>query len=288
MSDKEPEKFFLDTSVVRPLFSGTSAYKQYFRNHFNIDQCYVSNYVQMEFRRSYLNNLISFYNILDLPTIPTLDDAITFWSNKFKKSELKAIIQLVSQLIAEQKLNFKLAKDKPKALQVIGMYIKRLDIKLRRQFKNIGKDSTRCARAIVPLHVSLDSLTADFKRFVDAFNDKKNCRNNCGIDRFVLNRYRSQVEDYINLSSQIPKNNDNKGFIDITENLKAILTDGVRICSCDHCEHIGDAIIALDALCNIRLEHTDRSFDHLCDSIGQPHYRHPSETEIIKLNITNK
>ena len=50
---------------------------------------------------------------------------------------------------------------------------------------------------------------------------------------------------------------------------------GERACDCKRCEKIGDAIIALDAPRDLRLEHTDSSFDYLCPSIKQPHYKHP-------------
>ncbi|HLC26572.1 MAG TPA: hypothetical protein VJM80_07355, partial [bacterium] len=68
----------------------------------------------------------------------------------------------------------------------------------------------------------------------------------------------------------------------IAENLNEILTKTVSACSCKRCESIGDAVIALDAPRNMQLEHTDKSFTHLCPPINQAHKQHPSENSIVK------
>jgi ADP-heptose:LPS heptosyltransferase len=68
--------------------------------------------------------------------------------------------------------------------------------------------------------------------------------------------------------------------------LKEILAVGEKACDCKRCEKIGDAVIALNAPRNLRLEHTDSSFDYLCPSIKQPHCKHSSETQVV-MNISN-
>jgi hypothetical protein len=153
---------------------------------------------------------------------------------------------------------------------------------VRRKFTDIGKDSTRCARAAVPFKVELTNMAAGFKLFVEAFDDVETCRSRCRIDHFLLNRYRAEVETYIVQASQLPKNTDTGGFIAVAENLGEILERGATACSCRRCERIGDAVIALDAPRNMRLEHTDHSFDHLCPPINQPHQQHPSETQVVR------
>jgi hypothetical protein len=60
MDDKSIPQHFLDTSVLRSLLLGTQVYKQYFESQFTDQPLYISNYAQMEMRRSYLINLISF------------------------------------------------------------------------------------------------------------------------------------------------------------------------------------------------------------------------------------
>ena len=281
MEDKAISQHFLDTSVARPLLLGTQAYKQYFKSQFGDQSLYISNYVQMEMRRSYLINLISFYFVLRLETINNIGDAIALWSNRFKTSELKAVLQLIPQLFSTHKLDFTSSQDKEKALSILGIYIKRFELILRKKFTNANQDSTACTRAVVPLRVELRNIAPGLKQFADEFGDVENCRNQCQIDKFILSQYRSEIEAYIQQSSQLPKNSNTKGFIKIADNLKEILERGESACDCKRCEKIGDAVIALDAPRTMQLEHTDNSFDYLCPQINQLHYKHPSETQIV-------
>ncbi|MEY3401191.1 MAG: hypothetical protein RLZZ86_806 [Cyanobacteriota bacterium] len=283
MNDKSIPQHFLDTSVLRSLLLGTQIYKQYFESQFTDKPLYISNYVQMEMRRSYLMNLISFYFVLRLETINNIGDAIALWSNRFKTSELKAILQLIPQLFSTHQLNFSSPQDKEKAISILGIYIKRFELLLRKKFNNTNTDSTTCTRALVPLTLDLQNLAAGLKQFADEFADVKNCRSQCQIDQFLLVKYRSKIEQLIQIASQLPKNSNTRGFINIANNLKEILTQGAAACDCKRCEKIGDAVIALNAPRNMQLEHTDNSFDYLCSTINQPHYKHPSESKIITI-----
>ena len=60
MDDKSIPQHFLDTSVLRSLLLGTQVYKQYFESQFTAQPLYISNYVQMEMRRSYLIKLLNY------------------------------------------------------------------------------------------------------------------------------------------------------------------------------------------------------------------------------------
>ena len=285
MEDKSTQEHFLDTSVARSLLLATQAYKQYFDNQFKEQSLYISNYVQMEIKRSYLINLISFYFVLRLETINSIGDAIALWSNKFKSSELKAILQLIPQLFSTHQLNFSSSQDKEKALSVLAIYIKRFELILRKKFKNTNIDSTACTRAKVPLNVDLKNPASGLKQFADEFGDVKNCRSKCQIDQFLLTQYRAEIEQLVEIASQLPKNTNTRGFINIANNLKEILATGATACDCKRCGKIGDAVIALDAPRRMQLEHTDNSFDYLCPPINQPHYKHPSENRIV-INVS--
>jgi len=186
MQAKDSPQHFLDTSVVRSLLLGTQAYRQYLNSHLAERPLYISNYIQMEMKRSYLMNIISFYFVLRLETIQTIGDAITFWSNRFKTSQLKAILQLVPQLFSTHQLDFSRSQDKEKALQILGLYIKRFELLLRKKYTNIGQDATACARAIVPLKIELNNLAEGLKQFTDEFGDVETCRSQCKIDEFLL------------------------------------------------------------------------------------------------------
>jgi|GEM_PF-717634 len=285
MSDKPEQKHFLDTSVARSLMLGTQIYQQYFKSQFSGNNIYISNYVQMEIKRSYLLNLISFYFILRLDTISSIGDAIALWSNKFKGSELKAILQLIPQLFSTRQLDFSSSQDKEKAIAALVIYVKRFDLILRNSFKNINNDLTVCTRALIPLTVELKNPTPGLKKFVSEFGDLKTCRSKCQIDQFLLIQNRESIEQLIEIASQLPKNTNTRGFINVVNNLKEILRIGAAACDCKRCEKIGDAVIALNAPRNMQLEYTDSSFDYLCPNINQPYYKHPSENRIV-MNIS--
>jgi hypothetical protein len=280
MKEESILQHFLDTSILRSLLLGTQAYKQYLESQFTNQPLYISNYVQMEMKRSYLINLISFYFVLRLETINNIGDAIALWSNRFKTSELKAILQLIPQLFSTHQLSFSSLQDKEIALSILAIYIKRFELLLRKKFSNTNVDSTACARALIPLNLDLKNPVQGLKQFADEFGDVEACRSKCEIDQFLLVQYRSEIEQLVKIASQLPKNNNTRGFINIAKNLKEILTQEAA-CNCKRCEKIGDTVIAINTPRKMQLEHTDNSFDYLCSTINQPHYKHPSENKII-------
>jgi hypothetical protein len=276
------EKHFLDTSVARPMLVGTRRYKAYFAAEFGDNLCYINKYVQMEFKRSYLSNAIAFYFILHLSTVPTIGDALRLWSNRFKGSELKAILQLAGDLFDSHRFELENPRDKQKALDALGRYIKRLEIKLRGKFKDTGINATRCARAEVIFNVDLDNMAEGFRKFVAAFDDVQSCRSHCRVDDFLLNRHGEQVHSYVKDAAPLAKNQANRGFKNIAKNLDDTLQKGATACTCKMCEKVGDAIIALETPRDMRLEHTDNSFNHLCPPLGLNHKQHPSELKIVQ------
>jgi hypothetical protein len=279
----EPDhKHYLDSSIARPMLWGSSIYKEHLKKQFSGDKCYVNSYVQMELRRSFLRNVINFYFLLDMPEVPTLNDAIEIWSNKFKTSELKAVLQLVAQLAGTHVFELTRPEDKTRTLSALSMYIKRMDVKLRRAFTNISRDSTGCARAKIDLRDLKGSQAAGLRDFVDRFDNVEECRNNCHVDRFLLTNRAKEVREFIAQAGHLPNNDTTKGFIRIASSLNEIAEAGAQACSCKRCESIGDAVIALDAPRDMRLEHSDNSFNQLCPPLKQPHFHHSSEAAFAK------
>jgi hypothetical protein len=272
-------KRFLDTSVVRPMVHGTRAYREHLEAELGAAPCYLSQYVLMEFRRSFILNLVSFYFVLDLPTVTTIGEAMQLWSHRFKSSELKSVMQLVGQLLNEQQLSDSNPRDLEKARLAIGRYIKRVDAKARRNFKDCSKDTTHCGRAAVPLAIDLKTLRESLQTFLDAFQDTKACRARCRIDDVLFARYRTEIASFVEHSQPLAKQQDNAGFLRITAKLESLLDKGPDACTCKTCEAIGDAVIAVDAPRDMTLEHVDRSFDHLCPLLNQAHNRHISEIQ---------
>lgn len=272
---------FLDASVARPILLGTQAYQRYFDTQFENRPRYISPFVRMEVTRSYLRNIIKFYFLLRLPTIDTISDALSLWSNHFRGSQHKAIEQLMAQLLQTQAFDFADTQNKASALIVVELLTYQFVEGLRSQFRLHDRNSPQCARAGIPLPTESRDAAASFKRFIDEFDDVENCRSRCQIDRFLLDQYCAEIENYIQQAAQLSSNANPRGFLRIAENLEEILERGAIACSCKRCERIGDAVIALDAPREMGLEHTDNSFDYLCPSIDQPHRKHPSETQIV-------
>jgi len=283
------EKHFLDTSVVRPIILGSERYRQYYKEHFGNDRLYISKFIQMEFKRGYICKILDFYFTLHAPDIEKVGDAFKLWSNRFQARDIKAVLHLVGDLLNDHRYDINDPKDKAKALRAIGQYVKRLEIKLRKKFKDNGVYRTRCYRAAISFKASHQTdFTDTFRRFLSAFRDMKTCRQKCSVHHFIFDRYKSQIEDYVERAQRLsrPKKPENKGFIRITEKLNEILQRGSDACSCRACEIIGDAIIALEALREMRLECTDHAFDHLCPPVGQPHYKHPPELNFYPKSLS--
>jgi len=259
---------------------GSKAYKKYFSSYFGDDLLYTSRYVQMEFKRSYLINVIDFYFTLRLESVRTIGDALELWSNKFKGSQLKAILQLMGQLADTHRLNNTRASDKVKALHELELYISRIETKLRLSFKDTGTDSARCKRAEIPLNTNAQHFRDAFRTFVQAFQDVAFCRSKCRIDHFVLNKYKQAVSAYVRESKRIQVKKGNEGFITVANGLQKVISKGGQAATCKLCGKIGDAVITLDAPANMEFQHTDNSFNQLCDIINRPHHQHPSEVNV--------
>jgi hypothetical protein len=277
------EKHFLDTSILRLKIHGISKYKEYLNSQFGSDNLYVSKYVKMEFNRSFLCNIIDFYFTLHMPSYKTISDAMAVWSDKFKASQLKAIIQFTGMLFSSNELNLNDAKDKAKALRILESYIKRIALVTQSDFKDIGTDSTRCGLANLILHCSCDNKAYDdIRKFKEHFDDKNRHQNKCSIGYFFKQRFISQVKMYIDRADKIssPGSNSNRGFVNIASKLKLIL-NGDEQCSCKMCERIGDCVIALEMPLSMQMETVDYSYEHLCPPLNKKYYRHPSQQKLM-------
>lgn len=281
MRDPQTGKHFLDTSVARPFVSATTAYKEFLSQQIPGAK-YVSPFVSMEFRRSLVRSLIDLYFLLNLDTFPTISEGFKFSSNRYQTRELKAAIFFASELMATRRINTVDSNQKTEAIRALADSIIRMDTIFKGWFRNNSVDGARCARASIPFKVNSHTATRDFQSFASQFDDTTTCRNNCTIDDFLLQKHRTEVDTFIGLAKELPKNSANEGFRRIAAKLSQIVAKGGSKCSCKQCEGIGDAVIALDAPRDVRLEHLDQSFNHLCPPLGQPHQQHQSEFAFTK------
>lgn len=275
------KKFFLDTSIFRPLLLGTKKYKHYLNTQLaDSGSLYISPYILMELNRSYLCNIINFYFVLLFPDIKTVAEAMTFWANKYKTSELKAILQLIPQICKNHSVDISQEEDKDKAILLLGVYIRRFEVKSRSKFKDTGRDLTKCSRGALRLsREEIENIAKGFKDFIDRFCDKVGCKNSCNIQKILLVRFVNEIKSFVEEADKIKGNS---GFQKIATQLKEILEGEGNACSCDRCARIGDAVISLIAPREHILAHTDESFDGLCTMIAQPHVRLASEVATMK------
>ncbi len=276
------EKHFLDTSVTWPLLAGSTTYRQHLETQFAPNAKYVSVYVQMEMRRSFIQPAIAFYSLLQLPSILSVQDALNLWSNEFKPRRLKFMIHFVADLMRTHSLDFNDSADKEKASIALANYIIRFEAKLRRSFKDPGQDTTRCTRALIPLRFHAENLSSGLEQFAEQFDDTEHCRNNCSIDYVLLRRYSKEVQRIIDVSKSTPDNNATHGFLAVANQLATVVKKGADACSCHRCEKIGDAVIALETPRQMLLEHLDNSFNYLCPPLAQRHRQHESEIAFHK------
>jgi hypothetical protein len=274
--------YLLDSSVVRPMLLGTSTYQQYFVAQFQDQPFHISPFVRMEMYRSYLRNVIEFYSTLDLPGINSFSDALTFWSNRYQGSKHKAIQQLIAKLFSQNTHEISL-QTKESSRSAIVALIQEFIRDVQTQFLLLDTNMPQCARALVTLEPDgEEDFVETMAQFTDAFDDVTTARRQCRIHDFLLQDHRASLEAYRKEAEAQPKTSASRGFIAIVDTLKIILEQGESACSCKCCERIGDVVIALDAPRHLQLEHTDQAFDYLCPPIGQPHRKHPSETQILQ------
>jgi hypothetical protein len=277
------DKHFLDTSVLRPMLTASSRYKQFLLDEMS-GRKYISKFVKMEFRRGVFLSLIEFFNVLDLPTMLTIDDACKLWSNKFQSRQVKTLLQLINEINETAKINTSNQADKEKGLKALALLIERYAIKLD-SYADVNRDTTRCYRAGINIKFNsydLEGFRVALKKFYEDFQDVETCRSKCRIDTFLLTKHKSDIETYLTEAERLRSNSNTEGFKKTTTILEQILSKGSDGCSCKSCEKTGDAIIALDAPRDMNLEHTDASFNHLCPPINQPHRQHLSEVAFSK------
>ncbi len=283
MENTGVSKHFLDTTIVRSQLHGTTRTREYFKAEFGDSPLYISDYVLMEYRRGYLSYVISFYSALSFPTYNTVADVIKVFGQSFSSREVKAVLTLVTELLSTQRIDLDKPSHKEKASSAVAVYIRRIESKLRRSFKKTGVDSARCQRAKIDFNLNSNTFAEDVRKFISDFDDTKTCRSKCNIDHFFLQKYRREIGKYIEQTPTIKKSA-NKGFHDVIDRVNNLNQKGSESFNCNECSKIGDAVIALDAPRTMRLEHTDRSFNALCDLIDQPHKLHPSEKSLHKDN----
>ncbi len=266
--------YFLDTTVFRSFFLSSNVYKKYIKTNITINSSFFSKFVLMEFTRSYVANLINFYFLLDNPEILSLGDAISIWSNKYKTSELKAILQLIGKLPQIYEID-----NKESAKKAIESYVRLILVKAKTTFKDAGTDSTRCSRALVNLSLTSDNFSDAMRQFKIEFDSTDYHQNKCRVYSFLFIKHRTDITSFINGAAA---SSCSQAFKNVALSLSIIANEGLSKCTCRMCGNVGDAIICLDCPQSMILVHSDNSFDDMCAMTKQPHNKLHSEIAHLK------
>ena len=274
-------ELFLDTSVARARLLGISDYQEMFEKEFNGRTPNVSSYVVMEFRRSLINNLISFFFLLEMDHIQTLGEAFEVWHNKFEPQNLKAAIQIINVIFNLKEFDLNDQTNKAKGQRALADAIWRIEVKFKHYFKLIQCDKTKCARGVVPLRFSSDLSEQRnfFRTFQESFCDIEACRKKCIIDTYFLKNNRTSIDKIISESQTLGRSNP---AYKIGQRLQEIIDKNGENCTCNFCGYVGDSVIAIDMPQSMRLEHIDNSFDYLCEYLQKKHKKYPSEMAFVK------
>lgn len=266
------EKHFLDTSVLRPIFTSPPKVKEYYASALKGEK-YTCEYVKMEFLRGYIQSSIDFYFLLAMPQYNSFSDALHVWSNLFSIRKHKNIEIMIANLL---KFN-ECLDNKVRSLRILADYIRRLIGKLHLSLKNIGNDNTYCIKGKLKLQFNPAELDESLRSFVNILKDNKQYKN-CKINEFIKQKHKSDIEGIIEKADKINELGNKEGFNKIVESLKSL---GEKDITCAYCSKIGDAIIALLSDANWSLEHTDNSFNYLCEILNKKHSIHPYDKTIM-------
>lgn len=274
------EKHFLDTSVLRPILTSSPKVKKYYNSALKGGK-YTCEYINMEFLTGYIRSTIEFYFLLAMPQYGSFAEALYVWTHRFGERKHKNIETMIANLLESGEC----VDDKQKSLRILADYIRRLIGKLYNSFKRIGNDNTYCTKGKLKLQFDPVKLDETLRSFVDRISDKEQYEN-CNINRFVKQINKNDIAEIIKKAHEISVPRDRKGFDKIIKNLKPLINEDNKEITCFHCAKIGDAIIALLSNPSWCLEHTDYSFNYLCDILGKRHSIHPYDVKIMALQNT--
>lgn len=265
------------------MLHGNSDYQAYLDAQFEDRPRYYSAYIRMEVMSGFIGVLIEFFHTASLPEVATFADAVDLWSQRFEPRQIKSIQPLLA-LMTGTGLDSSKPEHKNELLVHIASIIIRYVAKLNQLCTDVGVNPTHCGRAAISFNPDLANIPESFEQFKSAFNDFEACRSQCQIDRFLSNpATQAKINKYLDHLAPLSEGDTKtSGFQKNAKVLAAFQNKPYSECTCRLCMQMGDAIIALSAPTNMRLEHTDKSFNLLCDLIQLPHHLHPSVQALQK------
>jgi hypothetical protein len=267
-------KHLIETSLLRPLITGSQPFKERVTAELGDGRRYTSSFVRMEFRRSLLLPIAQFCIQLRLPQVRSADDLLAQWSNEFGERRTKVVLHMCRHL-APLGIDTHSPVEKEAVFQCLARLVLELEAKLSLGMERLGDSGHRCERAKPNLLIKAthpDEILEALVSFVEAIQDEAHCRARCTIDRF-LGRERAVFERWA-AEADLIRGDARKGMRDSAPHAQKALASGLPQWTCKECNKLGDWIITLDCPTYLQVEHLDRIYDHLCPSRGLAHRKH--------------
>lgn len=265
------EKHFLDTTVLRALLTSEKKVKDYYTSCLT-GQKYICKYIRMEYFRGFIANCIQFYFLLTMPSVGTLAEAISIWSNKFGSRKPKNILTMISNLLNQGGIK----NSKQRMEKRLADYIRRLISKTYSNFSSIGNDATHCIKGRIKMAFNPKDIDTSFHGFLDAVSDKE-AHLKCKVEKFLKQTHVSELSKLVE-KKDIKLEAKKDGFNKLVERIPTIQETKI---TCAYCSKLGDLIIALIYSKEWQLEHTDYSFDYICEILKKRHFRHSNDTKLL-------
>jgi hypothetical protein len=221
-------------------------------------------FVFMEYKRTFIYNLILFYFVLK--SSDDLSDAIKTWNEEFRTRRLKDLNFVLPEIITQEGAN----NDKNIAL----VSLKTIIINAYDQFlwlvdERFVSNQTKCLLGKKSMSkTQLFPTDDDLKAFTDFFEE--DYAKKCQIQTFTR-KNRKRI-------SAIVTNDDPRHK---PEELKKILASPGS-CSCYRCGLVGDAIIVLEVPEDYTILTFDRGLSEIARLLGKPCETLPSAISIMK------
>ena len=273
------KRLYLETTILRSRLIGHSSIRHFLAEKLKNQTRITSEFVRMEFNRSFICNLIEFY--FNLQNQNSIDDAIRWWNENYQTRKIKDINFIVDKLF----IGIDDRQDIKRALANLRNEIKKIITLFNCLIHRLEKNNTRCYFTEVKLDfescVTVEELESTLVKFYKAYRD--NYVDKCNIIAF-FNESKETLRRIIEYESK------ESGFLNQKDKLNEIVHSGKKL-TCKVCCNVGDTIIALECPDYAILLSTDKAFEDLCKIMGLKYEIidslraiHPSKEILKKLN----
>ena len=210
------------------------------------------------------------YSAVRMAHYRTTQDAFYYFAQQFNDRNNIMLLSILGQILQQRMIDLNDPTHKEIAASEIWRVIKELDRKFALMFIDCGDNRTHCVRAGVEINFDADDKLLEAERFIKEFSGT-NHRPNCRVDDLIEKRYREEAAGFVQKATTVT-GQAAEGFRKQAKRVDNVLK-GTAARTCAQCASMGDAVITLQAPRQMRLVHTDNSFNYLCEVTKQEHLK---------------